>query len=205
MYHLMKLPWLFLFTFFIVFKSKSQDCDNIDKEMVSLKLKTGSHFPSEFLTTCAKNKKLGSQYYLNYDNLDQNCKKKYVDLFKVFSLRFADLHVAMNRNGEIYFVEFENFFKNKQPKKSVNKKLPKEFKKFKKRFESLFGNEPMEEKINSTGNSIIGISRNILWSCNDLVINMSDNLNKYGETLQIWINNRKYEIVDVSPDVEIKQ
>ena len=196
----MKFFLLLSFNFFVLLKTNGQDCEKLGRSTFS-ELKFGSKYPSGPLAACAKT---GNVYQLDYDNLDENCKKKYTALFKFLSLPFSHLIIQTNKKGEIYSIELWTILNRSEWKDSANTSPPPEkFAKLKKKLETSYG------KATYTGNEISGnpfvkkidgIKRRADWECTDLRLRMRVTYASEVEevnVLAVEIKDPGFEIVDV--------
>jgi len=168
----MKFFLLLSFNFFVLLKTNGQDCEKLGRSTFS-ELKFGSKYPSGPLAACAKT---GNVYHLDYDSLDENCKKKYSALFKFLSLHFSHLIIRTNKNGEIYSIELWTVLKRSDWKDSANTSPPPEkFAKLQKKLETSYGKATdMENEISSNPfvKKIDGVTRRAGWECTDLRLRM---------------------------------
>lgn len=196
----MKFFLLLSFSFFVLLKTNGQDCNKLGRATFS-ELKFGSKYPNGTLAACAKT---GNVYRLDYDNLDENCKKKYSALFKFLSLPFSHLIIRTNKNNEIYSIELWTILNRSDWKDSANTSPPPEkFAKLKKKLETSYGNATdMENEISSNPfvKKIDGITRRVNWECTDLRLRMRVTYaSEVAEVnvLAVEIKDPGFEIVDV--------
>ncbi|HEX8316508.1 MAG TPA: hypothetical protein VF609_16015 [Flavisolibacter sp.] len=192
----MKLLLLLSFCLLHLAKANSQDCGNKEKAMVSPKLRTGKQLPSDFFTTCVKDK---NYYYLTYDSLDASCQKKYAGLFNFFSMHFGELHLVTNRKGQIYSIQFEHRFKDTQGADTLSRELPKEFRQIYKKLESLFGKVEIQERIDRLSQKVTSITQRAAFFCNEVRVFINDyrDIYKPGHRVSVEVRNQNYEMVDV--------
>ena len=196
----MKFSLLLLFSFLILLKTNGQDCKKLGTATFS-GLKFGSQYPSGPLATCAKT---GNVFHLAYENLDENCKKKYSSLFKFLSLHFSHLIIRTNKKGEIYSIELWTVLKSSDWKDSANTSPPPEkFAKLQKKLEISYGKATdIENEISSNPfvKKIGGITRRAGWECTDLRLRMRVTYaSEVAEVnvLSVEIKDPGFEMVDV--------
>ena len=140
-----------------------QYCQKLDSLSFFKSIKFGDYIPADIAE-----KGPGSfDYFLTYDNLNREFKRKYSDLFKFFGTRFSKSHIGLNYHREILFISLSapvNFIDSVDFANS--EKLPDEFIKFCNKVISLL-QEPTRIEDNKQPepiiNKAIGISRSLFW------------------------------------------
>jgi hypothetical protein len=153
------------------------------------------------LAACAKT---GNVFQLDYENLDENCKKKYSALFKFLSQHFSHLIIRTNKNGEIYSIELWTVLKRSDWKDSANTSPPPEkFAKLKKKLETSYGKPTYtanEISANPFVKKIDGMRRRAGWECTDLRLRIRVTYaSEVAEVnvLAVEIKDPGFEMVDV--------
>ena len=100
----MKLPLLLLVGLLLFSRSNSQDCKKLDQASFFPMLKFGNSVPPDLLTA-AKIKGVRTAYFISYDSLDKDAKRKYAGCFKFYSSTFRHLIIRTNHKRQIYEVE----------------------------------------------------------------------------------------------------
>ncbi|HYH16066.1 MAG TPA: hypothetical protein VD794_12630, partial [Flavisolibacter sp.] len=164
----MKLLSLFLLGLLTTGKLHSQNCVALDKKPFTRSIKFGGKVPAE-LMACSK---ASTAYPYNnslrvvQDSLTTSCRKKYADLFNLFSVPFTFSQLTTNKNGGLYVVEWYSFFDDKNPANATTYSPPADFTKLYKQFTLLYGPPVRIEEATTTDPLFvkdIGMPRLMAW------------------------------------------
>lgn len=203
----MRIFCYFLFSFLVSLNLSGQNCQRLDEQSFFKSIRFGEKIPPA-LAACTNKSNNGnasniSFLRIEYDSLQQACRKKYADLFTFHSESFSFSQISANQKGQILSVEYYSFFdENKATASTSDSPLPR-FERLYKKLESLYGKPTMLALPTRTDSLLMkekGMEQGAAWSCNtiDLKLRVYHGAPQKGlNVLHVIIRNRDFDKPEV--------
>ena len=200
----MKLFYCLLFSLIAAITLHCQNCKGLDSKLFFSSIKFGDQIPGD-LTDCSKKTKIEYQYHtdyrLQYDSLNQGCRKRYADLFTFLSIPFSFIQIDANKKGQVFYVELYSFFDDAHLHDSIYTP-PANFIEIYNKLVSLYGKPTGIEEATDRDSLFIkelGMPRLIAWECNNISLRLRVNYGSREKNLNvidIQIRNRQFELIE---------
>ena len=191
----MKFIYCLLLAFFNTIILHSQNCNTLDNKSFFKSIKFGNQIPDE-LFLCSKIQK-NTLFRVEYDSLNQHCKKKYSDLFKFLTVPYSFLQISRTQKGKISSVGLYSFFDDNRGK---TYEPPANFINTYNKLISLHGKPTRIEEPTATDSLFIkelGMSKLVAWECENIFLTLRV---RYGAASKV-LNILEIQIMDRSFDI----
>lgn len=203
----MKLFCYLLFGFLVALNVHGQNCPRLDVQSFFTSITFGDRI-SPALAVCANqlnkdNAPYSSFLRIEYDSLQQACRKKYADLFTFLSVHFSFSQISTNPKGQILSVERYSFFNEHKATDSITGSPLTSFVSLYQKLESLYG-KPTQFELPMKTDSLLmkekGMQQTATWSCSTIDITLRVYYgapHKELNVLHVIIRNRDLDIPEV--------